>query len=148
MAINQNHLFEELNGVKCAIVEKNATKERADFLKQILEYNHYTVISAASPPPKIVPSKPTPAIVSGVEAPTEAAVNNPVTITPSPPLPETFTVGVTDVTFNPINAIFGRLLKAPHGHIVTLAYWQQKETESHDDVPYFDDKINAIEYPL
>ncbi len=25
MAINQNHLSEELNGVKCAIVEKNVS---------------------------------------------------------------------------------------------------------------------------
>ena len=43
--------------------------------------------------------------------------------------PETFTVGVTDVMFNAVNAVFGRLLKAPGGHIVTLAYWQQKEKE-------------------
>ena len=35
MAINQNHLSEELNGVKCAIVEKNVTAERANFLKQL-----------------------------------------------------------------------------------------------------------------
>jgi hypothetical protein len=33
MAINQNHLFEDLDGVKCAIVEKNASKERVAFLK-------------------------------------------------------------------------------------------------------------------
>jgi hypothetical protein len=58
---------------------------------------------------------------------------------PEPP-PATFTVGVTDVTFNSINAIFGRLLKAPGGHVVTLAYWQQMEREPHDDVPYFDNK--------
>ena len=54
--------------------------------------------------------------------------------------PETFTVGVTDYTFNPINAIFGRLLKAPDGHVVTLAYWQQKESTSHDEIPYFEKK--------
>lgn len=136
MAINQNHLFEELDGVKCAIAEKNATKERADFLKQILEYNHYTVIIAASPPPKTVPVKPAPATTSGTEATTETAIAIPAA--PPPPLPETFTVGVTDVTFNPINAIFGRLLKAPGGHIVTLAYWEQKDKEPRDDIPYFD----------
>jgi hypothetical protein len=110
MAINQNHLFEELDGVKCAIAEKNASKERADFLKLVLQYNQYTVIIVPSPPPKIAP--------------------------PSQP-PETFTVGVTDVTFNPINAVFGRALKAPGGHVVTLAYWQQKEQEPQDDIPYF-----------
>jgi hypothetical protein len=110
MAINQNHLFEELNGVKCAIVEKNASPERVDFLRRILEYNRYTVVVVPSPPPKgegVVP-------------------------------PETFTVGVTDVMFNPVNAIFGRLLKAPDGHVVTLAYWQQKEKEADDEKPYFE----------
>ena len=59
--------------------------------------------------------------------------------TPTPP--ETFTVGVTDYTFNPINAIFGRVLHTPEGHIVTLAYWQQKETVSHDEVPYFERQV-------
>ena len=137
MPINQNHLFEELNGVKCAIAEKNATKERADFLKQILEYNHYTVIVVASPPPKTLPAKPAPASASGAEATTEAVIVMPAASPPPPLPPETFTVGVTDVTFNSINAIFGRLLKAPGGHIVTLAYWQQKDKEPHDDVPYF-----------
>jgi hypothetical protein len=48
MAINQNHLFEELNGIKCGIVEKNVSRERAEFLKKILEYNHYTVVIAAT----------------------------------------------------------------------------------------------------
>ena len=140
MPINQNHLFEELNGVKCAIAEKNATKERVDFLKQLLEYNNYTVIVVSSPPPKAAPQagvSPAPVIVPAAEGVTEAAI--PATA-PPPPSPETFTVGVTDVTFNPTNAIFGRLLKAPGGHIVTLAYWQQKEKEPRDDIPYFDSK--------
>jgi hypothetical protein len=53
-------------------------------------------------------------------------------------LPETFTVGVTDVMFNAVNAVFGRLLKMPGGHIVTLAYWQQQENEPSDEKPYFD----------
>jgi len=44
----------------------------------------------------------------------------------------------TDV--DPVNAIFGRLLKTPDGHIVTLAYWQQKTAESHEDIPYFLEK--------
>ena len=70
-----------------------------------------------------------------------AATGENVQAVPTPPpepQPETFTVGVTDVTFNSINAIFGRLLKAPGGHIVTLAYWQQKEKVSNDEIPYFD----------
>lgn len=126
MAINKNHEFEDLNGVKCAIVEKNASKERVDFLKDLLEYNGYTVVVVASPPPKAAAPKPA------------AAGAEPVTETPAPPAPETFTIGVTNVMFNSTNAIFGRLLKTKDGHIVTLAYWQQKEKVSHDEVPYFE----------
>jgi hypothetical protein len=127
MAINKNHEFEELDGVKCAIVEKNASQQRVDFLRSILEFNKFTVVVVTSPPPKAAAPAATAA------ASTEAAAETPV----PPPPPATYTIGVTDVTFNPINAIFGRLLKLPGGYIVTLAYWQQKETASRDDVPYF-----------
>jgi hypothetical protein len=129
MAINKNHEFEELNGVKCAIVEKNVSQERADFLNDLLKANKYTVVIVASPPPKAAP-------VPVAKAATEAAP--PV---PTPPPPATFTVGVTDVTFNPINAVFGRLLKTKDGHVVTLAYWQQKEAIAHDEIPYFENKV-------
>ena len=137
MAINKNHEFEDLDGTKCAIVEKNVSKERIEFLKKILEYNHYTVVVVPTPDPKPVPSKSAPVAASATAATTESTP--PPTPQPAPPPPpETFTVGVTDVTFNPINAIFGRLLKAPHGHIITLAYWQQKEKEPCDEIPYFE----------
>jgi hypothetical protein len=126
MAINQNHTSEELNGVKCAIVEKNVPAERAAFLKKLLAYNKYSVEIAASPPPKTAPAKP----LSEDETPAA----------PPAPLPETYTVGVTDMMFNPINAIFGRLLHAPDGHIVTAAYWYQKEISSHDEIPYYERK--------
>ena len=125
MAINQNHLFEDLEGVKCAIVEKMATPERAGFLKSLLEYNGYKVIIAASPPPK-PPPPPKPG-AEPVAAPE-----------PLPSAPETFTVGVTDVTFNPTNALFGRLLRTPEGRVVTVDYWHQKTNISRDDIPYFD----------
>ena len=131
MAINKNHEFEELDGVKCGIVEKNVSPERVAFLKKLLEYNNYTVVVVPSPPPKVVP------IAIGIK--TEEGTELPSTPTP-PPAPETFTVGVTDYTYNTINAIFGRLLKTSDGHVVTLAYWEQEETESHDEVPYYERK--------
>jgi hypothetical protein len=127
MAINKNHEFEELDGVKCAIVEKNASQQRVDFLKSLLEFNKYTVLVVASPPPKA--AAPAAASPATPDAPVETAA--------PPPPPATFTIGVTDVTFNATNAVFGRLLKTPHGQVVTLAYWQQKETVSRDDIPYF-----------
>ncbi|MFI5134039.1 MAG: hypothetical protein ACHQEB_06870 [Chitinophagales bacterium] len=136
MAINKNHEFEDLDGVKCAIVEKNASKERVAFLKELLEFNRFTVIVVASPPPKatvpVVPKEARPDDLVGRGEPV-----------PPPPLPapETFTVGITDVAFNPTNAIFGRTLHTKNGHVVTLAYWLQKEKESHDEIPYFEESI-------
>jgi hypothetical protein len=124
MALNKNHEFEELDGVKCGIVEKNVTPERAEFLKVLLTYNGYTVMVVPSPAPKAAPAKP---LAEG-EAPR--------------PAPETFTVGVTDYTFNATNAIFGRALKTNDGKIVTLAYWQQTEAVSNDEVPYFGNVVS------
>jgi hypothetical protein len=127
MAINKNHEFEELDGVKCGIVEKHVPPERVAFLKKLLEYNKYTVVVVPSPPQKVA-AAPVAKVAEGEEAPPP----------PAPAAPETFTVGVTDYTFNTINAIYGRLLKTPDGHIVTMAYWQQKEAVSHDEIPYYE----------
>ena len=165
MAINKNHEFEELNGIKCAIVEKNATKERVEFLKPLLEFNRYTVVVVPSPPPKVVAPPPKPAApqappITG-DISTEQGAQPQSQPQPEPqPQPdlsadlsseaiakeealakaETFTIGVTDVMFNPTNALFGRLLHTPDGHVVTVAYWDQKESESHDEVPYYEQK--------
>jgi len=137
MAINKNHEFEELNGVKCADVEKNARAERVAFLKELLEFNGYTVVVVASPPPKVAPA-PQPQQPVAQTAEVNTVPQSQSQPPPQPPPPETFTIGVTDVTFHPTNAIFGRLLKTPDGHIVTLAYWQQKESVSNDEVPYYE----------
>ncbi|MBK8494934.1 MAG: hypothetical protein IPL50_07845 [Chitinophagaceae bacterium] len=56
MAINKNHEFEELDGVKCGIVEKNVSPERVAFLKKLLEFNKFTVVVVPSPPPKVAPA--------------------------------------------------------------------------------------------
>ena len=140
MAINKNHEFEELDGVKCGIVEKLVPPARAGFLKKILEYNKFTVVVVPSPAAKVAAAPVTKAAApdAGQDAKENEAVA-PVETTPPVAAPETFTVGVTDYTFNTINAIFGRLLKTPDGHVVTLAYWQQKENVSHDEMPYYED---------
>ena len=131
MAINKNHEFEELDGVKCGIVEKNVLPGRSQFLKKILQFNGFTVVVVPSPPPKAAAAP----VAKTEEGETPAPL-----VEAAPAAPTSFTVGVTDYTFNPINAIFGRLLKTPDGHIVTLAYWQQKESVSNDEVPYFGSK--------
>jgi hypothetical protein len=123
MALNKNHEFEEINGIKCGIVEKNVCAERISFLKTILEHNGYEVIVAAASPSK------------GAAAATDEAAE------PTIQLPtETFTIGVTDYTFNVTNAIYGRLLKTKEGGIVTMAYWQQQAVYNDDAIPYFTNK--------
>jgi len=147
MAINKNHEFEELDGIKCGIVEKNVKPGRVAFLKDLLEFNGFKVVVAGTPPPKTpqvaVPKPVTPAAPQGGESSTPVVAET-AAPTPSPPepppAPETFTVGVTDITFNPINAIFGRLLKSKDGHVVTLKYWNQEESNSDDSVPYYEKK--------
>src|SRR5207302_10067012 len=101
MAINKNHEFEELDGVKCAIVEKNATAERVVFLKQLLEFNKYTVVVVPSPPPK-VPAAPLRKLIAQeiTPQPPVAAAAAPEPEPTLPPPPETLTIGVTVVTFN------------------------------------------------
>lgn len=127
MAINKNHLFDDLNGIKCAIVETEVPSERVNFLKTLLEFNKFTVVVIPSPPPK---GSPAPAVTAeGDASPSQ----------PSPP--EKFTVGVTDVTFNVTNAIYGRLLHTPDKRVVTMAYWLQKEAVSKDEIPYFERKF-------
>jgi len=118
MAINKNHTDEEINGVKCALVEKGISAERAAFLNELLTDNDFVVQVAETAPPKAAPAKP---LAEGEVA---------------PPPPVTYTVGVTNLAFNPINAVFGRLLRTKNGHVVTLAYRQQKEPESRDEIPY------------
>jgi hypothetical protein len=129
MAINKNHEVEELEGVRCAIVERNVSPERTQFLKELLDLNGYKAMVVKTPV-KVVAPPP---------APVSADPNAPAPPPPPPPAPETFTVGVTNITFNSTNAIMGRLLHTKDGHVVTLAYWQQKDNVSRDAIPYFNE---------
>jgi hypothetical protein len=129
MAINKNHEFEDLDNIKCSIVEKNASAERVQFLKDLLTYNKYEVVVVPSPAPKAAAPVAAPA-VEGETASAPAPAPAPVT-------PSTFTIGVTDLRFNPTNAVFGRSLHTTDCRIVTLAYWNQEQAVSDDTVPYF-----------
>jgi hypothetical protein len=124
MALNATHTFEELDGVKCSIVEKLVPPARVAFLKELLEHNGYTVVVVGTPPPKAKPVPP----------PKEGEAPAPVE---PPPAPTTFTVGVTDVTFSPMNAVFNRELKTKDKTIVTAAYWRQEEEKPKKDSWYW-----------
>lgn len=41
-----------------------------------------------------------------------------------------YTVGVTDIVFNPVYAIYERTLLNPHGSVVTPAYYRQLEGDT------------------
>ena len=44
MALNKGkHIIEEIDGVRCSLVEKGVSPERTEFLKNLLELNKYTV---------------------------------------------------------------------------------------------------------
>ena len=128
MAINQNHLFEELNGIKCGIVEKNVKPERVQFLKDIWRTIILLLWIAPSPPPQGHNWMAAPA-ANEEQTATSLNFRHQLYL-------ETFTIGVTDITFNPINAIFGGYFGQP---MVMLIHWltgKQKESVAHDDIPY------------
>jgi hypothetical protein len=44
MPLNKGkHIVEEIDGVRCSLVEKGVSPERTEFLKKLLELNGYTV---------------------------------------------------------------------------------------------------------
>jgi hypothetical protein len=48
MPLNKGkHIIEEIDGMRCSLVEKGASPERTGFLKKLLELNGYTVKIAA-----------------------------------------------------------------------------------------------------
>ena len=103
------HIVEEIEDVRCSIVEKGATQERVDFLKGLLELNGYEV--------KILK---------------EAEVEG---------QPASFTLGVTDLLFNPVVDVYKRRLKTKAGHKVTPAYWLQlSSNETEAEVNYWNFK--------
>jgi hypothetical protein len=95
-ALNKGkHVIGEFDGVRCTIVESGVNKDRASFLKDLLQFNKYEV-----------------KILEEVQPEGETK----------------YTVGVTDIIFNPVIAVFSRKLKTKDGQIVSPAYWDQKTT--------------------
>jgi len=94
MALNKGkHIIEEIEEVRCSLVEKGITENRMIFLKDLLELNKYTV--------KIQKEE----------------TNN------------TYTIGVSDLTFNPLIAVYEKSIYTANGMKITPDYWLQKTTE-------------------
>lgn len=140
MALNPNHTFEDLGEIKCAIVEKNCMPERVEFIKKLLEHNGHQVVVVKSPPPKVAAKpapKPAPPPADGAVPEAAAPLQPPPAEPEPPPPPDTYTVGVADLTFSPINAVFNRELKTLEGAVVTSDYWKQRDAEQKEDDWYW-----------
>ena len=109
MPLKAKHIVEEINGVRCTVVEKGATQKRIDFLKNLLEFNKLEVLVAED------------------KKETEDA-------------PTLFTLGVTDIVFHAVIAVYEMKLKTPDGKRVSPAYWEQKTTEIVDEYWEFRNK--------
>jgi len=105
MALNKGkHNVGEVDGIRCTIVETGISKERAAFLKELLEYNKY-----------------------------EVKIQEEVSDPPAPQ--KTYTLGVTDIVFNPVIAVYQKSLKTKENKKVTPAYWNQTGIEQ--GIPYW-----------
>jgi hypothetical protein len=109
MPLKAKHIVEEINGIRCTVVEKGASPARIEFLKGLLEFNKLEV--------QVAEDKK-----ESEDAPT------------------LFTIGVTDLVFSPVIAVYELGLKTPDGKKVSPAYWDQKSTDSIDE--YWEFKEN------
>jgi len=101
MPLKAKHTVEEINGIRCTLVEKGISSERCGFLKSLLEFNKFEVQ------------------VSEDKKEAEDA-------------PTTFTIGVTNLEFNPVIAVYEMSLSTPDGSKVSPDYWDQKTGYSID----------------
>ena len=96
MSLNKGkHIVEEVNGIRCTIIEKGVSKARASFLQDLLSSNGFEVI-------------------------TEGEADQ-------------ITIGVTDLVFNPVIAIYQMRLKTKDGNRVSPAYWEQRTSICKDE---------------
>ena len=98
MSLQAKHIVEEIDGTRCTIVEKGASTNRVEFLKDLLTYNGFEVLTTED------------------KKEDETAVS-------------TFTIGVTDLVFNPVIAVYEMALKTREGERVSPAYWEQQKSE-------------------
>lgn len=99
---NGKHIVEEIEGVRCTIVEKSIPEIRLKFLTDLLKLNGYDT--------KVL------------EEPSAEGASE-----------KLYTLGVTDILFNPVIDVYKRRLKSESGLKVTPAYWLQissAETEA------------------
>jgi uncharacterized UPF0146 family protein len=99
MVLKAKHIVEEISRRRCTVVEKGIEKNRVDFLKELLQYNQFEVVTE------------------------EVAKTEESTV-------QLFNIGVTDLVFNPVIAVYEMSMKTPKGEPVTAPYWNQESDES------------------
>ena len=99
------HAVAEIDGIRCKIIETGIGETRCNFLKELLEANKLEV-KVMEEPKKVK---------EGEEAEKKDAT------------PPTFTIGVTDLVFNPVIALYEKKLMTKEGHYVTPAFWNNEE---------------------
>ena len=105
MSLNKGkHNVGEVDGVRCTIVETGISRERAEFLKELLSFNGFEVMIQEE-------------------------------ITDPPAENKTYALGVTDIVFNPVIAVYQKRLQRKDGKKVTPAYWNQSGIE--EEKPYW-----------
>lgn len=57
---------------------------------------------------------------------------------------ETYTIGVTDLIFNPVIAVYAKKLYTNQGHVVTPNYWNQIVQEA--NLPYWAVGTKVVEF--
>lgn len=117
MPLQAKHIVDEIDGVRCTIVEKGATAQRAEFLKNLLTFNNFEVLTSED---KSAPDS-----------------NRDETAT------STFTIGVTDLIFNPVIAVYQMKLKTPEGGSVSPAYWDQITDRAIDQYWLTEDELKT-----
>jgi hypothetical protein len=130
------HIVKEIDSVLCTVVESGISNERMSFLKELLEFNKFEV--------KIEEDK------TEVKAKPEAKEEAETKVEVKPEKVTTYTIGVTDLVFNPMIAVYENSLKRPTGEVVSPAYWNQQPEKP--GLPYFEyrkknpDAINEDEF--
>jgi hypothetical protein len=100
---NYKHIVEEIDGVRCTVVESGINEKRMEFLKNLLSVNKYEV---------------------KVEQMAKKDENELVK----------YKIGVTDIIFHPMIAIYERKIFTAEGLVVSPQYWFQ---ETEEIKPYY-----------
>ena len=132
---NGKHIIKEIEGTRCTLLEAGIPEERMEFLKHLMELNGYEV-KAEMEPKKV--QKPAPKVVpkeevkdeSGEEAKVVAEEKVKEEIIKEEILPDTYVIGVTQISFNPVIAVYQRMLRNNKGQIVTPQYYNQETEDS------------------